>query len=215
MFIGKYDKSVIVTYLGTLSTMIGICFVLNSSAPNITGAIICLIIAGVCDMFDGKVARMCKGRTEEDKQYGIQIDSLADMVSFIMFPIIILYGICKSSDVSLFPVLSIPVLTLFTVAGISRLAFFNINAALEDGPVKYYSGLPVTATAIIFPLLYLLKYVLATKIFVSIYFAAFALIAFFMVFNFKIRKPKAKIWYVICSVLAVVMTAVLILLRVI
>ena len=60
MFIGKYDKSVVVTFLGTLSAMIGMYFILGYDEPRLTGAIICLIIAGICDMFDGKVARMCK-----------------------------------------------------------------------------------------------------------------------------------------------------------
>lgn len=214
MFIGKYDKTVIVTYLGILSTMIGIYFILGNDTPNVTLAIICLMISGICDLFDGKIARMCKGRTEEDKQYGIQIDSLTDMISFIAFPIIILYGISKSFNVGLCSYIAIPVLALFTIAGISRLSYFNINAALEDGPVKYYTGLPVTSTAIIFPAIYLLRYVFTENIFVSVYLAFFALIAFLMVFNFKLKKPKHNAWYIACSVLAIIMTVVLILLKV-
>jgi CDP-diacylglycerol--serine O-phosphatidyltransferase len=164
-------------------------------------------------MFDGKVARMIKGRTEEDKQYGIQIDSLADMVSFIVFPIVLLYGVAKYYDIGLCMYVAIPVVTLFTVAGISRLAFFNLNAGKEDGPVKYYTGLPVTTTSMIFPLIYILKYVLADKVFVSIYLAMFAVIAFLMVFNFKLRKPKGNIWYIACSVVAIIGIAVLLFLR--
>lgn len=214
MFIGKYDKSVIVTYLGIVSTMIGIYLVLGNSTPNVTGSIICLMISGICDMFDGKVARMCKNRTEEDKQYGIQIDSLTDMVSFIAYPIIILYGIVNTFDVGLCPYIAIPVLSLFTICGISRLAFFNVNAILEDGPVKYYTGLPVTSTAIVFPVIYLLRYVFSNKVFVSIYLTVFALLSFLMIFKFKIKKPKTNSWYVACSILAFIMAIVLILLKV-
>lgn len=213
MFIGKYDKSVIVTYLGTLSSMIGIYFVLGSEIPRITGAIICLMIAGICDMFDGKVARMCKNRTEKDVQYGIQIDSLADMVSFIVYPIIIFYGISRVFDCNIYPYVSIPILTLFTVCGISRLAFFNINTATEKS-VEYYSGLPVTSTAMIFPLIYLLRYVLNPNIFVIVYFVTFAIISFLMVYNFKVKKFKANSWYAICTILAIIMTIVLIILKV-
>lgn len=214
MFIGKYDKSVIVTYLGIVSTMIGIYLVLGNSTPNVTGAIICLMISGICDMFDGKVARMCKNRTEEDKQYGIQIDSLTDMISFIAYPIIILYGIVNTFDVGLCSYIAIPVLSLFTICGISRLAFFNVNATLEDGPVKYYTGLPVTSTAIVFPTVYLLRYVFSNKIFVSIYLTIFALLSFLMIFKFKIKKPKTNSWYVGCSILAFIMAIILILLKV-
>ena len=207
MFIGKYDKSVIVTYLGTL-------FILGGEIPRITGAIICLMIAGICDMFDGKVARMCKNRTEKDIQYGIQIDSLADMVSFIVYPIIIFYGVTKAFDCNIYPFISIPILTLFTVCGISRLAFFNINTATEKN-VEYYSGLPVTSTAMIFPLIYLLRYVLSPNIFVIVYFITFAIIAFLMVYNFKVKKFKANSFYAICTILAIIMTAVLIILKVV
>jgi len=213
MFIGKYDKSVIVTYLGVLSTMIGIYLVFGSDTPHVTGAIICLMVAGICDMFDGKVARMCKNRTENDVNYGIQIDSLADIVSFILFPIIILYGIYKNLDVGVCPFVAIPVLTLFTVAGISRLAYFNINTASEKA-IDYYTGLPVTSTAIIFPVIYLLRYVLKVKVFCTVYLATFFVIAFLMVYNFKVKKFKTTSWYVTCSVLAVVMAAILLLLRV-
>ena len=105
-------------------------------------------------------------------------------------------------------------ISLFTISGISRLSFFNINAALEEGPVKYYTGLPVTSTAIIFPFVYLFRYVLPENLFVSIYLAFFALISFFMVFRFKLKKPKNNIWYVTCSLLAVIMTILLIVLKV-
>ncbi len=214
MFIGKYNKSVIVTYLGVLSTIIGIYLLLGTETIHITIATICLMISGICDMFDGKVARMCKGRTQEDCDYGIQIDSLTDMVSFIAFPMIILYGISQAFKVSLCPYIAIPILALFTIAGISRLAFFNVNAALEDGPVKYYTGLPVTATAIVFPLLYLLRYIVDVKIFVYIYLGAFLVMAFLMVFKFHLKKPKTNSWYVTCSILAVIMSAILIYLKV-
>lgn len=214
MFIGKYNRSVIVTYLGVLSTMIGIYLVFGFDTPKITGAIICLMISGICDMFDGKVARMCKNRTEEDIEYGIQIDSLTDMISFIAFPIIILYGVSAYFDVSLQPVVAILSVCLFTIAGISRLAFFNLSAQSENGPVKYYSGLPVTTTAMIFPAIYLLRYVLPKDIFVSIYLGVFFVIAFLFIYNFKILKPKKNWWYATCTLLAIIMSIILIWLKV-
>ena len=194
--------------------MLGIYLILGYSVPKITGAIICLMVSGICDMFDGKVARMCKNRTEEDKEYGIQIDSLTDMISFIALPIVTLYGMSIYFDIALNPIITVIVLTLFTVAGISRLAFFNLGANSEDGPVKYYSGLPVTTTAMIFPAIYLLRYVIPKDIFVSIYLGAFVLIAFLFVYNFKIKKPKKNWWYITCSVLAIIMTAILVYLKV-
>lgn len=53
--IGKWNKSVILTYLSLSISIIGIILVLNNI--KLKYAIICLIISGVCDMFDGTVAR--------------------------------------------------------------------------------------------------------------------------------------------------------------
>ena len=53
MFIGKWNKSVILTYIGVLIACFGIYLAL-AGAPNC--ACICLIFAGVCDMFDGAIA---------------------------------------------------------------------------------------------------------------------------------------------------------------
>ena len=54
-------------------------------------ALVCLAISGLCDMFDGKVARTKKDRTEAEKRFGIQIDSLADIVCFGVSPAILCY----------------------------------------------------------------------------------------------------------------------------
>ena len=66
----------------------------------------------------------------------------------------------------------------------------------------------------IFPAIYLLRYVIPKDIFVSIYLGAFVLIAFLFVYNFKIKKPKKNWWYITCSVLAIIMTAILVYLKV-
>ena len=212
MFIGKYDKSVVVTFLGTLSAMIGMYFVLGYEEPRLTGAIICLVIAGICDMFDGKVARMCKNRTDQDMEYGIQLDSLADMVAVVVFPVVLLYGVSKYFNVALHPVVTVLGATLFAIGGISRLAYFNLTATKSE-PVKYYTGLPVTTTAMIFPLIYLLRYVVSSQVFVSIYLSIFFLVAFLFVYKFKLKKPKKNVWYAACSIAAVVIISVLIYLR--
>ena len=75
--IGFYDYTVIMTYISVVSSMIGIfCAVTD----HISAAVCCLAFSGLCDMFDGKIARTKKNRTEEEKCFGIQIDSLADIV---------------------------------------------------------------------------------------------------------------------------------------
>ena len=64
MFIGVYNLSVLLTYLGVCFAVFGMYLAITG---NIPAAVMCLILAGVCDMFDGYVARKCK-RTEDEKK---------------------------------------------------------------------------------------------------------------------------------------------------
>ena len=88
--LGIYNYTVILTYLGMLSGFAGILFLLNG---NVRGALICLMISGVCDMFDGKVASTKKDRTRSEKRFGIQIDSLSDLICFGVLPALIVYSV--------------------------------------------------------------------------------------------------------------------------
>ena len=71
--IGFYNYTVILTYVGMLSGFMGI---VSAWSGNLKMALLCLIFAGVCDMFDGKIASTMK-RTKQEKRFGVQIDSLA------------------------------------------------------------------------------------------------------------------------------------------
>ena len=87
-FIGVYDYTVILTYMSLISAVCGMVF---ASQDSFTAAIICLLLSGICDAFDGTVARTKKDRTEDEKGFGIQLDSLCDVVSFGVFPAFLCY----------------------------------------------------------------------------------------------------------------------------
>lgn len=115
--IGFYDYTVIMTYISVVSSMIGIfCAVTD----HISAAVCCLAFSGLCDMFDGKIARTKKNRTEEEKCFGIQIDSLADIVCFGILPIVLGFklGMCH--------IYGIAILLFYGLAGLIRLAYFNV-----------------------------------------------------------------------------------------
>lgn len=200
MFIGKYNKSLIITYLGVAFALAGMNL---SICGNLKLCMVCMVIAGVCDLFDGKVARMCK-RTEEEKLFGIQIDSLADMVGFVVFPVIIGYSIGLNAWYNILGYV------LLVLAGITRLGFFNISVSEtnKDIPVKTYSGLPVTSTSIIIPLLWFVCEAIKGLSFEIIYPFVTYLIALFFVFNIKIPKLKGKA-YIIVAVVALIGLALL------
>ena len=157
----------------------------------------CLIIAGICDLFDGVVARTCK-RTESEKEFGVQLDSLVDVIDFIAFPI------CLFMNMKLTAWYQLLVIAVFAVCGIARLAYFNISLENNSEPVSYYSGLPVTYTAMILPLGYLLSYICTPELFKLIFTALIFMIALLQILNVNIKKPKG-IAYLIFPVLAVAM----------
>lgn len=183
--IGFYDYTVILTYLGLISGMSGIFFSINSHPVM---ALICLMFAGFCDGFDGYVARTKKNRTAHEKKFGIELDSLADLICYGVLPSVILYNIGMNTwYYSL-------ILICYTLAALIRLAYFNVmeDARQEQTSEcrKSYEGLPVTTMALILPLFYP----------VIMYFTAIKYILFAMLmilvgslFLSKITIPKFKL----------------------
>ena len=188
MFIGKYNKSVILTYFGVALSIFGMSLALTG---KVNYALLCLIVAGICDLFDGTVARMCK-RTEEEKSFGVQIDSLADMIDFVAFPIIISWGLGLTSWYH------IAMYVFYALCAITRLGYFNISVAGKrtEEPIKYYSGLPVTYAALIFPLVWLVSFTVSDLAFKVVYEVAMGVIAFLFILNVKIPKPRGAAYAV-------------------
>ena len=78
--LGVYDYTVVLTYVSLMVSVGGMMFAVNG---HLHLGVMCLAISGLCDMFDGKIARTKKNRTEVEKRFGIQIDSLSDSASSI------------------------------------------------------------------------------------------------------------------------------------
>ena len=73
-----------------------VIFCLNNIGHPYIGMLF-LLFCGLCDAFDGKVARTKKNRTERMKKFGIQIDSLSDLVAFGVLPACIGIAMMRSS----------------------------------------------------------------------------------------------------------------------
>ena len=195
MFIAKWNKSVILSYVGLVFAIIGMYICVTTG--NILHALSCLIVSGVCDLFDGKIARMCK-RTKDEIKFGIQLDSLVDTASFVVFPIIILLTMGLTDWYQL------PVLALFAICGIARLGHFNCLVEDSDKPVPFYTGLPVTAIAMILPLLYLFSYIIPSNIYPIVLTILIGVNALLNILTIKVKKPKG-IAYPIFAIAAIVM----------
>jgi CDP-diacylglycerol--serine O-phosphatidyltransferase len=194
MFIGKYNKSVIVTYIGVVFSLLAI---INALDNNIGLSMIFLILAGICDLFDGKYANSFK-RTEEEIEFGVQIDSLADMINFVATPVIV--ALCLGLN-SWYHVI---IYSLYILAGMTRLGYFNIQANETKTPVTHYKGLPVTYAALIFPVFWLFSLWIPASTFKALYTLAMPITAIMFIMNIKIKKPRG-IAYLFFVFLAVVL----------
>ena len=182
--IGFYDYTVILTYISVISAVLGmVC----AHRGSFGAAMLCLFLSGFCDAFDGTVARTKKNRTEDEKAFGIQLDSLCDVVSFGVAPAFT----CYCMGVNTVP--GLVILCAYVVCAVIRLAFFNVQEAkrqqVESGCNKYYRGLPVTSSAIILPAFYLLRSLLPGKVFTLALHGLCGLIAFLFVLDFRVKKP--------------------------
>ncbi|MGN0395165.1 MAG: CDP-alcohol phosphatidyltransferase family protein [Coprococcus sp.] len=207
MWIGCYNKSVILTYIGVAFAVIGMLYVTGTvpaeSGDRFDVAMICLILSGICDLFDGFIARKCK-RNNLEKRFGVQIDSLADVISFLVFPIVLLIQFHRESYGE--QVLTYVFALLYVLCGVIRLAWFNSH--VEETENRYYEGLPVTYMALILPVYYAIGKIFAFPGFCMGLFFLFPIVSVLFILNVKIKKPGG-IWYLFFSVLAIGTSAVI------
>lgn len=171
----------------------GFCFAGCGVYASISGrqgaALLMLMLAGFCDMFDGKVAKT-RERTDAEKRFGIQIDSLSDLFCFGVLPAVIGYntGLRRPGEVL--------VLVLFSLAAMIRLAYFNV---MEEERQKTtterrheYEGLPVTSVALILPLVYSFRHDIGSC-FPQVYGAFLILIGAGFITCFRVKKPGMRV----------------------
>ena len=150
--IGVYDYTVIATYL---SLLFGLAGIYSASRGNLFAAILFLMLAGMLDAFDGRIARTKKNRTDTEKRFGVQIDSLNDLVCFGVLPAAI--GTAMGCTAIWF----LTTMAFFTLCALIRLAYFNVmEEERQEGTSevrKFYLGVPVTSASFIVPAYYLLS----------------------------------------------------------
>lgn len=199
MFIGKYNRSVILTYIGVTFAFSGMA---AAFGENPAAAMICLAAAGICDLFDGVIARRCR-RDEAENEFGVQIDSLADVIGFLALPAALGLGLMDGMGI-----IKYPVILVYILCGIIRLAWFNTSAAAE-GTRTHYDGLPVTYSALIFPVLWtVLDFFGELKAAPWIWAVCYAVTAVMFILNVKVPKPRG-IWYGVFGSLAAGVTALI------
>lgn len=196
--IGFYNYSVILTYVSLLVSVFGMTQAIHGRFKT---AIFCLALSGLCDMFDGKIARAMKKRTEDEKSFGIQIDSLCDMVCFGVFPAMICYLLGVRG------VIGIIVIAIYCINSVIRLAYFNVmeakNALVSEDGEKFYKGLPITSMAIVLPLVFMVQFFIPDYAFRICLYAALLIVGILFVVDFKLKKPKNSTLAVLVVIVAI------------
>ena len=140
--------------LPNLLTIIGVCLGISSIKFALDGnyslAVIFLVFASILDALDGRIARLIKGTTE----FGKELDSLTDFVSFGIAPAFILYF----WELKNYGKIGWAITLIFSVCCVLRLARFNLTKISEDAEWKlnYFEGVPSPAGAglALLPLVY-------------------------------------------------------------
>lgn len=115
----------------------------NRGDSDLQRAAVLLLFAMVFDLLDGRVARM----TRTQSAFGLQLDSLADVISFGVAPALLMY----KWTLFRLPVVGFLAAFLFVACGAVRLARFNVLSTMATGhpakPGKYIVGLPIPTAA--------------------------------------------------------------------
>jgi CDP-diacylglycerol--serine O-phosphatidyltransferase len=128
----------VLTLLALCAGMTAIRFALNG---NFQGAVYAIIVAGVLDGLDGRVARLLKVTSH----FGAELDSLSDFVSFGVAPAAVMYLWTMSELHSI----GWAIVLIFAVCCALRLARFNTQLAVEPTPATagHFSGVPAPGGA--------------------------------------------------------------------
>mgnify|MGYP002713180345 CR=1 FL=1 len=114
-------------------------------------AIILAWIGGAFDIFDGKIARKYRLSNE----FGIQLDSFADFLSFVLVPVFLIFQAVYAKELSgILFLFGAAASIYYVISGLRRLIQFNINS--DAGEVeKFFTGVPTPLGAILLWFVYL------------------------------------------------------------
>lgn len=204
-FVGYWHYGVILTYLSLALSICGICFAAAAGGERRHDiAAFFLLLAGLCDAFDGLVAKTRKRRSDNDKLFGMNIDSLSDMVSFGVAPIMV--GVAMGMTRWYYCI----VYVIFALCGLVRLAYYDVSEVnrLKDPTSTRrdsYEGLPITNVSLALPVFYLFATLFnkhpewiglnANTLIIYqsvIMMTCYLLCAFLFVFKFKMFKARVK-----------------------
>ena len=176
------DLANLCSLAGLFSAVLAIYFAILGNFP---AAMIGLIWAVLFDWSDGKIARRMKSRTDNQRMFGGQLDSLIDIVSFGICPAIVLLSYGNFSP------WFIPGAFIIVTAGVLRLSYFNVYGLVGESS---YQGLAIDNNGIFLALLFVFHDLVSTFVFTTLLYLVILALAILNVA--PIRTPKLGVgWY--------------------
>jgi len=170
--------------IANMITMANISFgmmaIYFTTQHNFVLAVILAWMGGVADIFDGKMAR----KHNLSNEFGIQLDSFADFLSFVLMPTFLIFE-AVFSETGIFMMLIAGAGSIYyVISGLRRLIQFNIEA--DAGEVEgYFTGVPTPLGAILLWLVFL------SNVYLNL--SAFGVLALMLTIGFllnsKIKVP--------------------------
>ncbi len=190
-----WDLPNICSLVGLLCAVVGIYYAIWGNFP---AAIIGMIWAVFFDWSDGIIARRMTGRTDEDRAFGGQLDSLIDIVSFGILPAVFLLSYGE------FSLWFVPGAFAIVGACAIRLSYFNVFGLIDDST---YLGLAVDNNGIILSFVFLFDGFVSKVIFSVILYTLYLCISVLNVA--PIRTPKfTGRWFYVLSVYTLGLTII-------
>ena len=185
----------------------GVFAILSVFNANYMAAAIAILVAMVFDVLDGKSARM----TNSTSHFGLEYDSLSDVVSFGVAPGLLLYSWALSGQGTF----GVAVMFAYVAMGAVRLARFNASATLSDG--KYFTGLAIPAAAgVVASMVIFDHYIIrvGAEVKPMVVLIVTLVLSFLMVSTIKYRsfkdlkfRGRQQITYLVWGILALVLVA--------
>ncbi len=189
------DLPNICSLTGLLCTVLAIYYAILGLFP---AAMICLIWAVFFDWTDGIIARRLHGRNDKQREFGGQLDSLIDIVSFSICPAIILLSYGRFSPWFL------PGAFIILATGVLRLSYFNVFGLVEKST---YMGLALDNNVILLVFVFLFDGVISQPAFAVFLYILLMLLAALNVASIKTPKFAGR-WYYALMLYTVVITAI-------
>lgn len=186
-----YDLPNICTLTGLASALLGIYYAVLG---RFGFALIGVLWAVVFDWADGMIARKIRGRTENQRAYGAQLDSLVDLISFGVFPagFLLSYG--------QFQPWFLPGAFIIIAVSAVRLGYFNLFGMIDK---KTYKGLAIDNNVLLLAALFLLEGAFPHKVFSIILYTVLMILPVFNLASIPTYKFGGKWFYVLLLYVAV------------